>query len=78
MSTLLVSVDDGCGYPVDNGDKIGNIREIEGFVAVKTVDNPVDTVDENAFGGRSGLFTTVNNSCIKQNDVGKGRCVLHA
>ena len=58
-------MDDGCGYPVDNGGNFGNIREIEGFLTGKSVDNPVDTVDEKAFGGRRSLFTTVNNPCIK-------------
>jgi len=43
-------VDETCGYLVDNGDNLMNIREITAFMPTNSVDKPVDTVDESVFG----------------------------
>ena len=43
---MVDSVDEGCGYPVDNVDNCVNIRAISAFFACGFVDNPVETVDD--------------------------------
>ena len=43
-------MEESCGYLVDNVDNLEKSREMAQFRAVDIVDNPVDTVDDSAFG----------------------------